>query len=111
MNIEMALKSRSYILDLDCVRLFFGNFFFLSCLMDRLFYQLSRSTYIFVKNTHQKAANLMFCLILPVAKGPWLFLKVQFQQAGDLSSKTNKIIELDSSPEIYSEGDGYLRFC
>ena len=27
MNIEMALKSRSYILDLDCVRWSFGIFF------------------------------------------------------------------------------------
>ena len=35
MNIEMALKSRSYILDLDLVRLSFGIFFFLSCLMER----------------------------------------------------------------------------
>ena len=67
MNIEMALKSRSYIIDLDRVRLSFGIFFFLSCLMERLLYQL-------VKNTHQKAANLMFCLISPVAKTPaWDF--------------------------------------
>ena len=77
MNIEMALKSRSYILDLDRVRLSFGIFFFLSCLMERFFYQLSGSTFIFVKNTHQKVANLMFRLILPVAKGPWLFLEAQ----------------------------------
>ena len=49
MNIEMALKSRSCILDLDLV-----------------------------KNTHQKAVNLMFYLILHVAKEPWLFLEVQF---------------------------------
>ena len=41
------------------------------------FYHLSGSTFIFFKNTHQKAANLMFRLILPVAKGPWLFLEVQ----------------------------------
>ena len=32
----------------------------------------------FVNNTHQKAANLMFPLILPVAKVPWLFLEVQY---------------------------------
>ena len=37
MNIEMDLKSRSYILDLDCVRLSFEIFFFLSCLMERCF--------------------------------------------------------------------------
>ena len=46
MNIEMALKSRSYILDLDCGRLSFGIFFFLSCLMERLSYQLSGSTFV-----------------------------------------------------------------
>jgi hypothetical protein len=45
--------------------------------MESFFYQLSGSTFIFVKNPHQKAANLMFRLILPVAKGPWLFLEVQ----------------------------------
>ena len=79
MNIDMALKSRSYILDLDRVRLTFGIFFFLSCLMERFFLPAFRIYLFFVvKNTHQKAANLMFCLILPVAKGPWLFLEVQF---------------------------------
>ena len=52
MNIEMALKSRSYILDLERVRLSFGIFFFLICLMERFFYQLSGSTFIFVKTTH-----------------------------------------------------------
>ena len=78
MNIEMALKSRSYILDLDHVKLYLGFFFFLSCLMKSFFYQLSGSTFIFVKNPHQKVTNLMFCLILPVAKVPWLFLEVQF---------------------------------
>ena len=76
MNIEMALKSRSYIFDLDCVKLSLG-FFFLSCCMEGFFYQHSGSTFIFVKNTHQKAANLIVCLSLPVAKVPWLFLEVQ----------------------------------
>ena len=75
MNIEMALNSRSYILDLDRVRLSFGIFFFLSCLMGRFFYLLSGYTFISVKNTHQKAANLMFRLISPVAKTPAWFLK------------------------------------
>ena len=74
----MALKSRSNILDLDRVKLSLRIFFFLSCLMESFFYQLLGSTFIFVKNTHQKAANLMFRLILPVAKVPWLFLEVQF---------------------------------
>ena len=77
MNIEMALKSRSYILDLDCVKLSLGIFFFLSCLME-IFLPALGSTFIFVKSTHQKAANLMFGLILPVAKVPWLFLEVQY---------------------------------
>ena len=77
MNIEMALKSRSYILDLDRVKLSLGIFFFLSCLMESFCYQLSGSTFIFVKNLHQKAVNLMFRLILPMAKVPWLFLEVQ----------------------------------
>ena len=56
MSIEMALKSRNYILDLDRVRLSLAIFFFLSCLMESFFYQLSESTFIFAKNTHQKAA-------------------------------------------------------
>ena len=73
MNIEMALKSRSYILDLDHVKLYFEIFFFLSCLIESFSPQLSGSTFIFVKNTHQKAPNLTFCLISPVAKIPaWL---------------------------------------
>ena len=39
MNIEMALKSRSYFLDLDRVKLSLGIFYFLSCLMES-FHQL-----------------------------------------------------------------------
>ena len=69
MNIEMALKSGSYILDLDHMKSSLVIFFILSCLMESFLHQLSGSTFIFVKNTHQKSANLMFCLILPVAKG------------------------------------------
>ena len=69
MNIEMALKSRSYILDLDHVKLSLGIFFLLGCLMESLLHQLSGYTFIFVKNTHQKAANLMFRLILPAGMG------------------------------------------
>ena len=78
MNIEMALKSRSYILDLDHVKLSLGIFFFLSCLIESIFHQLSGSTFIFVKNTDQKAANLTFCLILPAAMVSWWFLGVQY---------------------------------
>ena len=67
MNIEMALKSRSYILNLDRVKwsfseLFNGEFFLPAFRM--LFY---------VKNTYQKATNLMFRLILPMAKVSCLF--------------------------------------
>ena len=69
MNIQMALKLRSYILDLDHVKLSLEIFFFLSCLIEKISHQISGSTFIFVKNTHQKFANLMFVQILPVAKG------------------------------------------
>ena len=54
MYIEMALKSSSYILDLDCVKLSLGIFFILSCLMESFFHQLLGSTLNFVKNTHTK---------------------------------------------------------
>ena len=73
MDIEIALKSRSYILDLDHVRLSLGIFFFLSCLIESIFHQLSGSTFIFVKNTHQKTPNLRFWLISPVANSPAWF--------------------------------------
>ena len=78
MNIEMALKSRSYILDLDHVKLSLGILFFLSCLIESIFHQLSGPTFIFVKTTHQKDTNLMFCLISPVAKSPAWFLEGQY---------------------------------
>ena len=39
--------------------------------MESLFHQLSGSTLIFVKSTHQKAANLTFHLISPVGMVPW----------------------------------------
>ena len=77
MNIEKALKSRSYILDLVNVKLSLGIFFFLSCLIDSIFHHLSGTTFFKVKNTHQKGANLTFCLISPVAKTPSWFLGVQ----------------------------------
>ena len=72
---KLALKSRSYFIDLDHVKLSLGILFLLGCLMDSLLHQLSGYTFIFVKNTHQKAANLTFCLISPVAKIPAWFLK------------------------------------
>ena len=77
MNIEMALKSGSYILDLDHAKLSLGIFFFLSCLIKSIFHQHSGSNFIFVKNTHQQAANLMYFLISPVAKTPAWFLEGQ----------------------------------
>ena len=67
MNIEIAIKSRSYILYLYRVKLSLGLFFFLSGLSESFIHQLPGSTFIFVENTHQKAANLIFGLILPVA--------------------------------------------
>ena len=74
---EMAQKSRSYILDLDHVKLSLGFFLLLSCLIESIFPKLSGSTFIFVKNTDQKAAHLKFCLISPVAKTPAWFLEGQ----------------------------------
>ena len=62
MDIEMALKSRSYIFDLR-----------------EYFSPALGSTFIFVKNTHQKAANLMFCLISSVAKSPAWSLEGQYK--------------------------------
>ena len=78
MNIEMALKSRRYILDLDQVNLSLGIFFFMSCLIETILHQLSGSTFLFVKNKHQKPANLMFCIISPVAKSPAWFPEGQY---------------------------------
>ena len=86
MNIEMALKWRSYILDLNRAKLSLGIFFFLSCLMESFCHQLLESTFIFVKNTHNKATNLMFCLILPVSQVPWWFLGVQCRFLGAVKS-------------------------
>ena len=62
MNIEKALKSRSYILDLDCVRLSLG--FFCSELFNEDFFLPAFRIYLFfLSKTHQKAANLTFGLI------------------------------------------------
>ena len=59
MKIEMTLKSKSYILDLNHVKLSLRIFFLLGCLL---------VGFIFVKNTNtKKAVNLTFCQILPVA--------------------------------------------
>ena len=77
----MALKSGSYIFDLDHVKLSLGIFCFLSCLRESIFHQLSGSTFIFVKNTNQKAAHLMFGLISPVALTPACFLEGQYNRS------------------------------
>ena len=78
MNIEMALKSGSYILHLDRIKLslgikknselFNGEFFFTSFQDQQLFLS---------KHTHQKAAKFMFGLNLPVALTPAWFLEGQ----------------------------------
>ena len=93
MNIKMALKSRSYIFDLDHVMLSLGIFFFLSCLIDSIFHQRSVSTFIFVKNTHQKAANLMFCLISPVAQSPAWSVEGEYNFFWTPSKQTKKLFE------------------
>ena len=58
MNIEMALKSGSYILHLDRVKLSLGIKKFLSYLMESFFYQLSGSTFIFVKTHTPKSSKI-----------------------------------------------------
>ena len=78
MKIELAQKWRSDILDLDHVKLSLRIFFFLSCLMERFLHQLSGSTFLFVKNTHQKATNLLFRLILAAGIVPAWFREVKF---------------------------------
>ena len=74
----MAIKSRSYIIYLDGVRLSLGIFFFSELFNGE--FLLSGSSFIFGKNTHQKAAHyLMFGLNLPVAMNPAWFLGMQFR--------------------------------
>ena len=51
--------------------------------MKTFFHQLSGSTFIFVQNTHQQAANLTLGLILPVAMIPAWFLGGQCNGDGD----------------------------
>ena len=53
MNIEMALKSRSYILDLDRVKLSLW-IFFLSCLMEKFFTTFQNLPLYFSKNHTNK---------------------------------------------------------
>ena len=56
MNIEMALKTRSYFLDLDRIKLSLG-IFFLSCSMESFFYQLSGYTFIFCQKNTPKSGK------------------------------------------------------
>ena len=51
MNIKMAIKSRSYILDLDRVKLSLGIFFFLNCLMESFFTSF-QDLPLFLSKTH-----------------------------------------------------------
>ena len=68
--------------------------------MESFFYQLSGSIFSFVKKTHQKAANLMFCLILPVAKVPWLFLEVQSRESIGHYTGLGQRILVELNPNI-----------
>ena len=58
MNIEMALKSRIYILDLDRVKLSLGIFFFLSCLIKSFFSPAFRIYLYFLSKTHTKKPQI-----------------------------------------------------
>ena len=80
MNIKIALKSGSYNLDLDRVKLSLGIFFFSDLFIGEVFLPAFRIYLYFCQNTHQKAESLMVFLILPVAKVPWWFLGVQYMQ-------------------------------
>ena len=57
MNIDMALKSRSYILDLDCIKLSLEIFFFLSCLMESFFTSF-QDLPSFLSETHNKKPQI-----------------------------------------------------
>ena len=63
MNIEMALKSRSYIFELDHVKFSLGIFFCLSCLIEIMFHQLSGSTLNFCQKHTPKSRKFN---VLPI---------------------------------------------
>ena len=66
MNIEMALKSRSYINNLDCVKLSL-RFFFWAVRWRVFFFTSLQDLPLFLsKKTHQKAENLTFRILLPM---------------------------------------------
>ena len=73
MNIEMALKSRSYILDLDRVKMSLVNFS--SGLFNgEIFYQLSGSTFIFVKKHTPKSRKFNVLHTFTCGKGSLVVL-------------------------------------
>ena len=75
MNLEMALKLISYIL--ECVKLSLE--FLFSVMFNGEFFLPAFSVYLFfVKNTYQTAAYLMFGLVFPVAMIPVWFLGGQY---------------------------------
>ena len=57
MYIELALKSRSYILDLDCVNLSLGNFF--SELFNGEFFTRFQDLPLFLSKTHTKKPKIL----------------------------------------------------
>ena len=57
MNIEMALKSRSYIFDLDHVKLSLRILFFLSCLIKSIFTSF-QDLPLFLSKTHTKKPQI-----------------------------------------------------
>ena len=57
MNIERALKPRSYILDFDRVKLSLGIFFFLICLMESFFINF-QDVPLFLSKTHTKKSQI-----------------------------------------------------
>ena len=57
MNIETALKSRNYILDLDHVKLSLGIFFFLSCLIESIF-TIFQDLSLFLSKTQTKKPQI-----------------------------------------------------
>ena len=76
---KASAKIKSYIYDIELVKLSLRIFFFLNCLMKNLFHQISGSTVICVKNIHQNIANLKFSLISPAGMVPWWFLVVKYK--------------------------------
>ena len=60
MNIEMALKSRHYILHLDRVKLSLEIFFFLSCCLMESFFTSFQDLPLCLSKTHTKKRQIKF---------------------------------------------------